>query len=69
MVLKDVPSDGTGVDIEELQQEEAIFDLKYKDCFLQTKLLKSDSKLGSLIILLGTVHTRSESLQNRLRDM
>ena len=33
IVLKDVSSSGTGVVIEELQQEEAIWTLKYKSCF------------------------------------
>jgi len=31
------------------------------------ELLRSDSRLGSLIILPNTVHTRSESLQDGLR--
>ena len=31
------------------------------------ELLISDSRLGSLIILLGTVHTGDESPQDRLR--
>jgi len=30
---------------------------------LQTELLRSDSRLGSLIILSGAVHTNGESLQ------
>jgi len=30
------------------------------------ELLRSDSRLGSLIILSGAVHTRGESLQKRL---
>ena len=32
------------------------------------KLLRSDSRLGSLIILSDTVHTRDKSLWNQLRD-
>jgi len=36
--LKDVPSSGTKVDIEELQQEEAILDLKYEKIILQAEL-------------------------------
>jgi len=62
MVLKSVPSSGTRVEVEELQQEEAILDcenVKYK-VELQTKLLRSDSRLESLIILSGMVHTRVE---------
>jgi len=62
MVLKSVPSSGTRVEVEELQQEEAILDcenVKYK-VELQTKLLRSDSRLESLIILSGVVHTRVE---------
>ena len=34
IVLKGIPSSGTGVDIEELQQEEAILGLKCKSCFV-----------------------------------
>jgi len=62
MVLKSVPSSGTRVEVEELQQEEAILDcenVKYK-VELQTKLLRSDSRLESLIILSDVVHTRVE---------
>ena len=33
------------------------------------KLLRSNSRLGSLIILLGIVHTGGESSQERLRDV
>jgi len=33
------------------------------------KLLRSNSRLGSLIILSGTVHTGDESLQDRPRDI
>ena len=33
MVLKSVPSSGTGVDIEELQWEEAILDFKVRKLF------------------------------------
>jgi len=36
---------------------------------LQIELLKSNSRLGSLIILSGTVHTRGESPQDRLRNV
>ena len=38
MVLKDVPSSGTEVDVEKLQQEEAIWTLKYKVIILQARL-------------------------------
>ena len=37
IVLKDVPSSGTKVDMEELQQE-AILDLKYEKIILQAEL-------------------------------
>ena len=33
------------------------------------ELLRSNSKLGSLIILLGIVHTGGESLREELRDV
>ena len=33
------------------------------------ELLRSNSRLRSLIILLGTVHTRDKSLQDCLRDV
>ena len=33
------------------------------------ELLRSDSRLGSLIILSGMVHTKGESLQDGLGDM
>jgi len=33
MVLKDISSSRTGVDIEKLWQEEAIWTLKYERCF------------------------------------
>ena len=33
------------------------------------ELLRSDSRLGSLIILSVTVHTGGKSLQDRLRDV
>jgi len=33
------------------------------------ELLRSDSRLGSLIILSGAVHTRGESLQEGLGDV
>jgi len=36
---------------------------------LQMKLLRSNSRLGSLIILLDTVHTRVEVCKNGLRDV
>ena len=36
---------------------------------LQMELLRSDNRLGSLIILLDAVHTRGESLQDGLRDV
>ena len=42
--------------------------LKCKKVVLQIELLRSNSRLGSLIILLGMVHTRSESLWNWLKD-
>jgi len=37
MVLKSVPSSGTGVDIEELQWEEAILDFKVRKLFFFCK--------------------------------
>jgi len=36
---------------------------------LQMELLRSDSRLGSLIILSGMVHTRGESPQEELGDI
>jgi len=33
------------------------------------ELLRSNSRLGSLIILLGMVHTGGKSLQDKLRDV
>ena len=56
--MKGVPRGGTGV--EELRREEAIWTLSVTWNGLQTELLRSDSRLGSLIILSGTVHTRVE---------
>ena len=59
-MLKGIPSGGTGV--EELQREEAILDFEVQICKveLQVELLRSDSRLVSLIILSGTVHTGVE---------
>ena len=57
-MLKGVPSGGTGV--EELRREEAIWTLSATWNGLQTELLRSDSRLGSLIILSGAVHTGVE---------
>jgi len=57
-MLKRVPSSGTGV--EKLRQEEAIWTLSATWNGLQTELLRSDSRLGSLIILSGAVHTGVE---------
>ena len=65
--MKDVLSGRTGVRVEELWQEEAILDFENEEIVLQIELLKSNSRLGSLIILLGVVHTRDESPQDRLR--
>ena len=45
------------------------FGLWSRKVVLQTKLLRSDSRLGSLIILSGAVHTEGESLQDGLRDI
>ena len=36
---------------------------------LQIELLRSNSRLGSLMILLDVVHTRGKSPQDRLRDV
>jgi len=57
-MLKGVPSSGTRV--EELWREEAIWTLSATWNGLQTELLRSNSRLGSLIILSGVVHTRVE---------
>ena len=63
-MVNGVPSGGTGV--EELQREEAIWTLsatwnglqmELRQKVWQTELLRSDSRLGSLIILSGAVHT------------
>ena len=56
--MKGVPSSGTGV--EELRREEAIWTLSATWNGLQTELLRNDSRLGSLIILSGAVHTGVE---------
>ena len=42
-------------------------DFENEEIVLQIELLRSDSRLGSLIILSGMVHTRDESPQDRLR--
>ena len=65
--MKDVLSGRTGVRVEELWQEEAILDFENEEIVLQIELLRSNSRLGSLIILSGVVHTRDESPQDRLR--
>ena len=57
-MLKGVPSSGTRV--EELQQEEAIWTLKCEVEWIADGTTRSDSRLGSLIILSGAVHTRVE---------
>ena len=45
-----------------MQQEEAIWTLKceFSKVELQVELLRNDSRLGSLIILSGAVHTGVE---------
>jgi len=71
MVLKGVPSNGTRVEVEGLWQEKAILDFEVQNVriVLQMKLLRSDSRLGSLIILSDMIHTRGESLQDGLEDI
>jgi len=48
---------------------ESHFELWNKEVVLQTELLRNNSRLGSLIILSGAVHTGGKSLWDGLGDM
>jgi len=69
IILKDVLSSKTRINIEELWREKFIWTLKCESCFadetvtenLANRTAQSDSRLEILIILSSIVHTRSES--------
>ena len=71
-MLKGILSGRTGVNpewVEELQWEKAIWTWSVKKIVLQTELLRSNSRLGSLITLSGMAHTVDESSWDQLGNV